>query len=406
MENTITKDIWGNLVKKTKSAPFFLGTPAIKKQKSSIVISQSLFGRVILLILFGIGITLLVAMFFVGSFFESNSSRLLVAIFFFVIGALLTFLGVYHLFRINNIFLNLCQDKIIINFGYIWAPQKIILSREELTSELAVNTEANLSSAYETGSVVLTLHKSNENNLFSKVATTRQKHKLTPVFEELATYLKGENTSEIHGIDKTFDTINLTNDQSVTTSTLPLDVSSGAFKTMQLLFTSDTIAKFKSTKSALIFQLGFLVLGLIIIACVIWGNQNIPVPAIIGSILLAGLFIVFGFGGVIFGFGEKRIVADIAKNILVMKLGSVGSWQKETIYNLDEIAAVQICIKYEAGSKTAGRYIAYQLNVILIRPAGERVNITSHGNEASIRKDARKFADFIKKPLLDHTQSA
>ena len=74
MENTISKDIWGNLVKKTKSAPFFLGTPAIKKQKSSIVISQSLFGRVILLILFGIGITLLVAMFFVGSFFESNSS--------------------------------------------------------------------------------------------------------------------------------------------------------------------------------------------------------------------------------------------------------------------------------------------------------------------------------------------
>lgn len=47
-------------------------------------------------------------------------------------------------------------------------------------------------------------------------------------------------------------------------------------------------------------------------------------------------------------------------------------------------------------------YIAYQINLVLSKPPGERLAIMAHAKEQEICSDARRLADFLSVPLLDH----
>ncbi len=46
---------------------------------------------------------------------------------------------------------------------------------------------------------------------------------------------------------------------------------------------------------------------------------------------------------------------------------------------------------------------AFQLNLVLAKPPGRRIELVTHGNERALRQDAQQLAQFLRVPLLDHT---
>ncbi len=51
---------------------------------------------------------------------------------------------------------------------------------------------------------------------------------------------------------------------------------------------------------------------------------------------------------------------------------------------------------------TAERY-TYELKIVLAKPEGERITIKSVRKRSLVFADAKKLAEFLGKPLLDHT---
>ena len=67
---------------------------------------------------------------------------------------------------------------------------------------------------------------------------------------------------------------------------------------------------------------------------------------------------------------------------------------------LRDIAAVQICSRRETGR---GRYLACELNLVLKNPNARRINLMCHSNRRALYADAQRLADFLGKPLFDHS---
>jgi len=70
--------------------------------------------------------------------------------------------------------------------------------------------------------------------------------------------------------------------------------------------------------------------------------------------------------------------------------------------DIDNIAALQLC----RGSRVVTRtrfFRYYELNLILVDPLDERFCLMSHGATGAARDDAVRLAEFLGKPLLDHT---
>ena len=59
--------------------------------------------------------------------------------------------------------------------------------------------------------------------------------------------------------------------------------------------------------------------------------------------------------------------------------------------------------RFHPSGKKDDAHISYQFNVILREPPGQRINLMNHGAEFALRDDANGLAEFLDKPLLDHT---
>ena len=83
---------------------------------------------------------------------------------------------------------------------------------------------------------------------------------------------------------------------------------------------------------------------------------------------------------------------------LALAFGNGTSEPREV--RLGNVAPLQIC----AGS--LWNYVpfkAFQLNLLLGNPAGERIPLMTHGAEKELREDAASLARFLNLPLLDHS---
>jgi len=65
------------------------------------------------------------------------------------------------------------------------------------------------------------------------------------------------------------------------------------------------------------------------------------------------------------------------------------------------VAAVQIASCN--GSYMPRDTVFYEINLVLTEPPGERLTLMAHSHEAQIRSNARRLAEFLNVPLLDHT---
>jgi hypothetical protein len=76
---------------------------------------------------------------------------------------------------------------------------------------------------------------------------------------------------------------------------------------------------------------------------------------------------------------------------------------------LKDVEAVQICSERVGGFGTfegsQNSFQAYELNIVMKRPAGVRVAALCHGKRAALYADAGKLAEFLGVPLLDHTEA-
>jgi hypothetical protein len=72
----------------------------------------------------------------------------------------------------------------------------------------------------------------------------------------------------------------------------------------------------------------------------------------------------------------------------------------ETPIALERIVAVQVCSFHVQDSDS--NYTAYEINLVLTEPLGERINLMSHGKRSAIESDAATVAEFLNCPVLDH----
>lgn len=68
---------------------------------------------------------------------------------------------------------------------------------------------------------------------------------------------------------------------------------------------------------------------------------------------------------------------------------------------LRDIAAVQVCSGMTTGDSDSAPFWMYEVNLVLSRPAGERVYVLSHADEKALRADAQKLAVFLGVPILE-----
>lgn len=186
-------------------------------------------------------------------------------------------------------------------------------------------------------------------------------------------------------------------------STTPCGESSASFRTVKLEFTEPDVAQFRPSAGLRIFHLVFLAFGVGILAL---GVPDSSRKGSIGGIALTGgigvLFTAVGGLGLTVGFGTRSVVADRRVQTLVVRKGLDRAAFYSRSWAFDDIAALQICCRLVEGDSD---YTAYELNLVLANPPGERHNLFSHGSAKAMREDGIAFAEFLGKPLLDQTLS-
>ena len=134
----------------------------------------------------------------------------------------------------------------------------------------------------------------------------------------------------------------------------------------------------------------FLLVGVPILLTLlaVGGSLHALIPFLIGAALL-GVVAVAAMRS-----GRRTVVADLEGGLI--SLGKRGRR-----IPIEEVAALQTCLYYSAGGESSWTF--REVNLVLRRPPGERVNMLNDPDKEAAAADARRFAEFLGVPLLDHT---
>jgi hypothetical protein len=130
------------------------------------------------------------------------------------------------------------------------------------------------------------------------------------------------------------------------------------------------------------FRAGFL----------IWGFIALPVALVFG---------VLGMLGLLGRIQEECIRADRPRGELQIRARRTWRGSEQSSVSLASIVALQLCSRYVTHSETP-HYPIYELNLVLDSPLGERINLLNRADEARVRYDAQRLAEFLEVPFLDH----
>lgn len=115
-----------------------------------------------------------------------------------------------------------------------------------------------------------------------------------------------------------------------------------------------------------------------------------------------GFFVILGVVGML-GY------TSLSKAVMDRRVGlywkgrpprAIRSWVQPPVA-LEKIAAVQVCSLVVWGSE-GDRFTAYEMNLLLTDPLGERIHLMSHGERSGIESDAKQVAEFLNRPILNH----
>lgn len=186
--------------------------------------------------------------------------------------------------------------------------------------------------------------------------------------------------------------------------------STANFRTMVLRSAGPGQMSLKATMGAKVFRgifvgFGLLALGMGVIGIVFfgsiskesvwWGLLAVAIPIIVGTVLtLAG----FKF------LTEHPIVFDRVRGSVQGRSLKTDDHIRGEIA-LRDIRALQICSGMISNTDGEGKsYRAFQLNLVLGDPPGQRIPLVAHAKGEALRRDAEQLAQFIRVPLLDHTK--
>ncbi|MCI0499407.1 MAG: hypothetical protein L0Y36_06980 [Planctomycetales bacterium] len=188
---------------------------------------------------------------------------------------------------------------------------------------------------------------------------------------------------------------------------------SSNFKNMELHFPDRDVAVFEPTKAVRLFYVVFFFAGIIDcaiaagIARFLNSSANlhgrgvekylpviVPMAMIIGGVVLV-FIAVAGLKGKL---GTRKIIFDRRQKIVIKEARKVEPLFEGGL-RLKDVAALQVCTGKIGGSK--GSYTTFELNLVLNKPAGERISLVNHSKGISLLEDARQLAEFLKLPLLD-----
>ena len=117
--------------------------------------------------------------------------------------------------------------------------------------------------------------------------------------------------------------------------------------------------------------------------------------------ILGSAFVLVGLGFLVQFCLSPRLIADRSRKRLRIVERIKLRRKKKREFALDEILALQLCSRQVSDKN--GTYMMFELNLVLAQPRGERLYIYSQKSWDRIKPPCARFAEFIGKPLLDHT---
>jgi hypothetical protein len=189
-------------------------------------------------------------------------------------------------------------------------------------------------------------------------------------------------------------------------------------RNMVLTFPTPDLAVFERSSAARNLCYVFFLAGFLdwVGAGIVWyvtGRMKLPDPkgALIVHIGVPVLMIVFSIVPIIIGWlslsgkiGPKKIFFDRRESMIIKDARKVEPVFQGGI-RFSYVAAIQICSGIVRDSHSHREFKTFELNLVLSSPPGPRARLISHAKEKDLRDDARQLAQFLKVPLLDHTQS-
>lgn len=153
-----------------------------------------------------------------------------------------------------------------------------------------------------------------------------------------------------------------------------------------------------------IFSMSFIIIGLAIPFVLNATGYLFEDPDLfymsLASIMIA--LILVGVGVFLFRKLSEKMIFDKLKNRLWVDKPGKGKSKTDLFKNalkLSDIYAIQLISKFLKDNHKS--YYIYELNIVM--GDTHRYNILRHGNKRQIRRDAKKLAKFLGKPLWDAT---
>ncbi|MBN1554384.1 MAG: hypothetical protein JXA11_06540 [Phycisphaerae bacterium] len=182
---------------------------------------------------------------------------------------------------------------------------------------------------------------------------------------------------------------------------------SGSFRTHKVVSTPPDVLEIKHTIGFQIYSLLFSLLGivtLVLLYPLMLRSAKTPADfvGVFFAVLLFLSFVVLGMGGLTGWLGIPLTVMDRRVGLYWKRRipKKARTWARPPL-PLESIAAVQICSGRVRSQY--GNYTVHQINLVTADPPGERFCLISHGKKNAIRNDARQIAEFLHRPLLDHS---
>ncbi len=397
-------DSWNKLVKKTRRIPLFWNGVVVKESRAGIILTLRPYIRVIGILTLGFA-CLFFSFFYFNQGTDSTYTWCVIGGFCGIFGLI----GLHLLTQVNTVYLRPGDYDLVIRYGSIFRMRNLKVRNDRVRARMYLDDEKErwLHGGIERGMVVLSLQKI-DGGTEVKLSAEPYAATLPKAFKKLSDFLRTES------VDETLTEAPAVDCQEFTISKSPIcEVRS--YSPELSLTISDNLAVFKTTPHKRILFPLFLIVGLaaMIVPTLCGGELNRfmmdadmfrnKLVSLVLAVGVGGTIAVVGFLGTFFGFGTHRITADKNRRRIDIESGIGNVTKGRYTRHFEQVAAVQICTQTVPGGE-GPPYVVWEINLVMNHPPGERIGLVAHADKIQIRSEAHRFAEFIGKPLLDHSR--
>ncbi len=267
--------------------------------------------------------------------------------------------------------------------GYAPFVRTFDLPKDRLRIELSVGGDGSPMSSLKPGYSLLSLGYADRPGLMH-LACVEERGRLDAVAERLGAFLGAPVQDHTHVPAVAAD------GETVEVDATPLGKGATTPRSIRLSILSPRVAVFRSEGSRPVR--GFLMSGLAmgaVFALATGMSLRLMAPFFIMAVL-CGLVAM-----AVLRATRRTIVADL-------QTGLISLGRRAEPVCIRDVAAVQTCLSWRSGETN---WTFCEVNLVLNRPAGKRVCLVNDPDPEAAKADARRFADFLGVPLLDHTSS-